>query len=46
MLTGNKGFCLLKYLDAIAKFLYSYRDNLAENVGKTTAQDWKKSTSG
>ena len=37
-LTGNKGFCLLKYLDTIAKFLNSYRDNLAENLGKTTAK--------
>ena len=30
----------------IATCLYTHRDDLPENLGKTTAQEWKKSTSG
>lgn len=35
-----------RYKICIAKCLYSFRDDFPENLGKTTTQDCKKSTSG
>ena len=35
-----------RYTICIAWFLYTRRDDLTENLGKTTAQECKKSTSG
>ena len=35
-----------RYQICIAKCLYSYRDDLAQTSGWTTANEWKRSTSG
>ena len=35
-----------RYKICITKFLYCYGDDLLEYLGKTTAHEWKKSTSG
>ena len=46
--TGTVPFSLLlwDYHICIAKCLYSYTDDLPENLTKTTAKEFKKSTSG